>query len=219
MDKPKPASPPPPSPARGQDWRVTVFRYRGLLLVPIALALVLFGQPTEFSAVAGIAIALLGELLRVWAVGYSGATTRADVVTAPALVTAGPYALMRNPLYVGNAIIAIGFTVAFSGGVPLGQWFWLLVFALAVIITVYAAIIPLEEEHLAHAFGMRYTEYTTLVPRFIPWKGPMVASKQQGTWNKKVILNAEIVTIGWFVLMAVVVILKLTVLRGYVIIL
>jgi protein-S-isoprenylcysteine O-methyltransferase Ste14 len=219
MDKPKPAGPPPRTPARSQDWRVTVFRYRGLLLLPIALALVIFGQPSEFSAAVGITIAFLGELLRVWAVGYSGATTRADVVTAPALVTAGPYALMRNPLYVGNAMIAIGFTVAFSGGVPLGQWFWLLLFVLAVIITVYAAIIPLEEEHLAHAFGMRYTEYTTLVPRFIPWKGPMDASKQQGTWNKKVILNAEIITIGWFVLMVVVVILKLTVLRGYVVIL
>ena len=100
--------------------------------MPVALALIIFGQPTELSASIGVAIALCGELLRIWAVGYSGDTTRADVVTAPELVTAGPYALVRNPLYLGNAIIAIGFTIAFSGGIPFGQSFWLLIFVLAV---------------------------------------------------------------------------------------
>lgn len=218
MDKPKPAGPPPRSPARAQDWRAVVFRYRGALLVPVALALIVFGQPSEISAILGIAIAAVGEALRIWAVGYSGETTRADVIITPHLVTAGPYALMRNPLYVGNAIIALGFTVAFSGGIPLGEWFWLFFFVLAMIVAVYAMIIPLEEEHLAHAFGMRYTEYTTLVPRFIPWKGPLDKKKQQGTWSSKVIKNAEVVTIAFFVLMAVVLVLKLTVLRGYVLI-
>lgn len=187
--------------------------------MPVAVALVIFGQPSTTSAVLGVAIAALGEALRIWAVGYSGETTRADVITAPQLVTAGPYALMRNPLYVGNAMIALGFTVAFSGGIPLGQWFWLLVFVLAVVITVYAMIIPLEEEHLAQSFGTRYTEYTTLVPRFIPWKGELVKTKQQGKWNKKVIRNSEVVTLGFFVVMLAVVILKLTVLHGYTVIL
>jgi len=213
MDKPKPATPP-RTPSKGQDWRADVFKNRGLILLPVALVLVIFGQPTGLSAVIGIAIALCGELLRVWAVGYSGETTRADVVTAPALATAGPYALMRNPLYVGNAIIAIGFTVAFGGGIPLGQWLWLLAFVLALVIGVYASIVPLEEEHLAHKFGMRFTEYTTLVPRFIPWKGSLDKKKQQGTWSPKVIRTAELTTIGYFILMVLITVLKLTVLRG-----
>jgi protein-S-isoprenylcysteine O-methyltransferase Ste14 len=217
MDKPKPAVPP-RAPVRGQDWRAFVFKNRGALLVPVALALVVFGQPTQFSAVIGVIIALFGEALRIWAVGYSGETTRASTVTAPQLATAGPYALIRNPLYVGNAIIAVGFTVAFSGGVPAGQWFWLLVFVLAAVIAVYALVIPLEEEHLARAFGMRYTEYTTLVPRFMPLKGPLAQNKQQGTWQRKTIFKAEIVTIGFFALMVVVLWLKLSVLRGYAVI-
>ena len=51
----------------------------------------------------------------MWAVGYSGVTTRGDTVTAPALVTAGPYAYVRNPLYVGNFLTAAGFAIAFTG--------------------------------------------------------------------------------------------------------
>ncbi|HME82373.1 MAG TPA: isoprenylcysteine carboxylmethyltransferase family protein [Candidatus Eremiobacteraceae bacterium] len=214
MDKTKPAAPPPRNPAQGQDWRAVVFKNRGALLVPVALALIIFGQPTELSATIGVIIALCGELLRIWAVGYSGDTTRADVVTAPELVTAGPYALVRNPLYVGNAIIAIGFTIAFTGGIPFAQSFWLLVFVLAIVIAVYAVVIPLEEEYLARTFGYRYTEYTTMVPRFIPWKGALAKSKQQGTWKRKVIGSAEVTTIVLFALMVVVLVLKLTVLRG-----
>ncbi|MBV8082485.1 MAG: isoprenylcysteine carboxylmethyltransferase family protein [Candidatus Eremiobacteraeota bacterium] len=195
-----------------------VFKNRGLLLVPVALALVVFGRPSAMSALIGIAIAACGELLRIWAVGYSGATTRADVVTAPQLVTAGPYALMRNPLYVGNALIALGFTIAFSA-VPTAQFVWLLVFVVVLLVTVYAAIIPLEEEYLARAFGMRYTEYTTLVPRFIPWKGELAKSKQQGKWNGSVIGSSEITTLALFALMTLAVILKLTVLRDYTVVL
>ena len=41
-------------------------------------------------------IAIAGELLRCWAVGYSGVTTRDDAVGAPELVTAGPYAYWRH---------------------------------------------------------------------------------------------------------------------------
>src|SRR5579872_954434 len=100
-------------------WKNVVFKNRGLLLVPVAVVLVVFGRPSLESAIVGILVAACGELLRIWAVGYSGVTTRANVVTAPALVTAGPYSRMRNPLYVGNTIIAVGFWIALSGNVSL----------------------------------------------------------------------------------------------------
>ena len=61
---------------------------------------------------------------------------------------------------------------------------------------------------------MRFTEYTTLVPRFVPWKGALSKSKQQGTWKRKVIGNAEVMTIALFALMVVVLLLKLTAFRG-----
>ena len=69
-------------------FRTLVFKNRGALLVPVALVLLVFGRPSPASAIIGVAIAALGELLRIWAVGYSGVTTRAEIVTAPTLVTA-----------------------------------------------------------------------------------------------------------------------------------
>ena len=135
------------------EWQMWVFKNRGLLLVPVALILVLFGSPSLRSAVVGIAVAGLGELIRIWAVGYSGVTTRSDVVTAPKLVTAGPYAFVRNPLYVGNAIIALGFWLAFSGNVPITTSLVMFAVVAVLIVSVYATIIPLEESYLAQTFG------------------------------------------------------------------
>ena len=106
----------PPEPAELPAWRAFVFKHRGTLLALPAIALVAFGKPTRGSAAAGLPVAVAGEVLRCWAVGFTGATTRADRVTAPELVTGGPYAHVRNPLYVGNLITALGFTIAFTGG-------------------------------------------------------------------------------------------------------
>ena len=88
-----------------------IFRWRGFLLIPVALAALWLGRPSPASFALGLAVALLGEALRVWAVGYAGATTRESELAAPRLVTAGPYAFVRNPLYVGNCITALGFWI------------------------------------------------------------------------------------------------------------
>src|SRR6202044_1293304 len=93
-----------------------VFARRGELLAVPAVVLALLGRPSAFSIAVGLPLAFVGEAIRAWAVGYSGVTTRGDAVTAPALVTAGPYAYLRNPLYAGNFITALGFAIAFTGG-------------------------------------------------------------------------------------------------------
>ena len=63
-----------------------VFKNRGLLLALPAAALAACGRPSARSVVLGLPLAVAGELVRCWAVGYSGVTTRHDVVTAPKLV-------------------------------------------------------------------------------------------------------------------------------------
>lgn len=180
------------------------------MLVPAALALVIFGRPTLASAVVGIAIAALGELLRIWAVGYSGATTRADAVTAPTLVTAGPYSFVRNPLYIGNAITALGFSLAFSGGLPVIQSAIVLAFVALVVALVYATIIPLEEAYLTAKFGAPYREYVARVPRLIPLRRALAAGERRGTWRADVILRAEIMTLLLFGIMVAAVFVKLS---------
>src|SRR5579862_3610326 len=100
---------------RTDDVQAFVFKNRGALLAVPAALLAAFGKPSALSVTVGLPLAIAGELIRCWAVGYSGTTTRGDAVEAPKLVTAGPYAYVRNPLYVGNFITAAGFAIAFTG--------------------------------------------------------------------------------------------------------
>jgi protein-S-isoprenylcysteine O-methyltransferase Ste14 len=190
-------------------FRTLVFKNRGALLVPVAVVLLVFGKPSPASAVIGISVAAIGELFRIWAVGYSGVTTRAEIVTAPSLVTAGPYAVLRNPLYLANAIIALGFWFVFAGGISIPEAAILLVIVLALVIGVYAVIIPLEEAYLAGVFGDQYRRYLHSVPRMLPLGGSLPREDQKGSWRAEVIARAEIITLTFFALMIVVVVLKL----------
>lgn len=194
---------------RSGGWRTVVFKNRGALLVPVAIVLLVFGRPSLLSAQIGIAVAVLGELLRIWAVGYSGETTRADIVTAPSLVTAGPYGATRNPLYVANSIIALGFWLAFAGGISPLEATLTFVVVVALVAGVYAVIIPLEEAYLAGHFGDAYRRYVASVPRIVPIGASLPAAERSGTWRADVIVRAEIITLVFFVLMLTIVYLKL----------
>jgi protein-S-isoprenylcysteine O-methyltransferase Ste14 len=169
--------------------RAFVFKNRGALLALPALSLVVFGKPTRMSAAVGVPLAVAGELLRCWAVGYTGTTTRGDRVIAPRLVTAGPYAHVRNPLYVGNFITALGFTLAFTGGLSRGKRLTLAALGLGTMLAVYAMIVPHEEEFLARTFGDDYSDYRARVPA-LGWR-VTPAQPARGTYDPGVIVEAE----------------------------
>ncbi len=154
-----------------------------------AVSLAIVGKPTRASATLGVPLALAGEAIRCWAVGYSGVTTRGDTVTAPQLVTAGPYAYVRNPLYVGNFLTALGFTIAFTGGLAPRPRAALAVVGLGTMLGVYAAIVPLEEDYLRATFGAAFDEYVARVPRVVPRAAP--AEPQVGAYDAGVIARAE----------------------------
>lgn len=192
-----------------QSWKDAIFKNRGLLLVPVAIILIVLGRPSLESAIIGIVVAALGEVVRIWAVGYSGVTTRANVVTAPALVTAGPYSRMRNPLYVGNAITALGFWIAFSGRLSFSEALVMLACVLLVVGGVYGVIIPLEEDFLEKQFGGQYRRYRDQVPRIVPASRPLNKQQQRGQWHAQVIKRAESITLSYFLFMTIAVLLKL----------
>jgi protein-S-isoprenylcysteine O-methyltransferase Ste14 len=169
-----------------------VFKNRGALLAVPALALAAFARPSAFSITLGLPLAIAGELLRCWAVGYSGVTTRNDVVEAPKLVTGGPYAYVRNPLYLGNFITATGFAVAFTGkNAPLARCA-LVIGSLAAMAAVYATIIPHEEAFLRSEFGEEFDRYCERVPPVVPQLEPMPDGS--GEWHSEVIAAAESTT-------------------------
>ena len=166
-----------------------VFKNRGALLSVPAVLLSLFGKPSAFSVAAGLPLAFLGEALRCWAVGYSGATTRSDRVEAPKLVTAGPYAYVRNPLYLGNFITAAGFTLAFTGRNSFFGRAALAFAALGSIAAVYSMIIPHEEQFLQREFGDEFTAYCDRVPPIVPLSEP--AENGTGEYDADVLLSSE----------------------------
>lgn len=171
------------------DFKAFVFKNRGALLAVPAVILAAFGKPSAFSVTLGLPLALAGELVRCWAVGYSGVTTREDHVTAPELVTAGPYAYVRNPLYVGNFVTAAGFALAFTGGNGALERTALIAASLGTMAAVYTIIVPHEEGFLGSQFGAAYSQYCAEVPRIVPALEP--AGDRRGTWKASVIANAE----------------------------
>ncbi|HTZ54274.1 MAG TPA: isoprenylcysteine carboxylmethyltransferase family protein [Candidatus Acidoferrum sp.] len=188
------------------DLQALVFKNRGLLLAIPAVLLAAFGKPSATSVALGLPVAFAGELIRCWAVGYSGVTTRGDHVEAPHLVTAGPYAYVRNPLYVGNFITALGFAVAFTGKNSAGAKVGLVGGSLAAMAAVYATIVPHEEAFLRSEFGRVFDEYCERVPPVIPQTEP--APGGEGTWNPGVIREAESRTFATFGAMLGMLVLK-----------
>ncbi len=171
------------------ELQALVFKNRGASLAVPALLLLIFGKPNAFGVSIGLPLAFAGELLRCWAVGYSGVTTRGNAVIAPELVTAGPYAYVRNPLYVGNFMTAAGFAIAFTGANSLAGKIALIAGCLGVMAAVYAIIIPHEEKFLRARFGEAFVRYCESVPPIVPQLEP--AEAQQGAWKPEVIARAE----------------------------
>jgi protein-S-isoprenylcysteine O-methyltransferase Ste14 len=186
-----------------------IFKYRGWLFIPTAIAMLYLAKPTMPSLVFGLAVSfLLGEGIRIWAVGFTGVTTRDDKVVAPSLVTAGPYAHLRNPLYLGNLISWIGFCIASAGAVP--PWAAAVIFGATILSygVIYGAIIPLEEAYLEKTFGEPFKEYVKSVPRLLPRPAPY--QNAQGRYDPGVILRAELHTILMLLALAAVLVLKFT---------
>jgi len=138
-----------------------LFRHRGILPVPFILLLILLGDPRPWSWAVGLPLIFLGEALRFWGVGHAGGATRARDLRAHALCTRGPFAHVRNPLYLGNTLMALGTVTV--GGV------WFLMVAQPVLYTLYYYfIIRFEEPFLEREFGAAYAVYRRQVRRFIP---------------------------------------------------
>ena len=176
-------------------------------MLPLAIMVLIIGKPTAISYAVGIAIAVLGEALRIWGVGYAGRTTRSHEIVAPHLVTSGPYAYLRNPLYLGNAITGLGFIVVACGNASLQEKVFLLVFYILSYSLVYGVIIPEEEQFLRETFKETYVEYTKRVPRLIPRLKPY--EERQGRFSWSPVFSGEIQTIIMFLLFSIIMLLKI----------
>jgi protein-S-isoprenylcysteine O-methyltransferase Ste14 len=104
---------------------------------------------------------LLSALLRTWATSYLRSDVMQDhALHAEKVVASGPYRHVRNPLYLGNILMAVGMGLLAS---RLG-------FAVIVIgnIVFCLRLIGLEESNLRKEQGESYTEFCRRVPRLLP---------------------------------------------------
>ncbi len=135
----------------------------------IALLLRAFDPPLggplpPWTESVGIAFLAAGGVLALWCVGafiVRGRGTPALFDPPRRFVAVGPYRVVRNPMYVGGALLLLGFGLAQrSPAIVLFVPVWWLVFHLLVV---------MYEERALHAkFGPEYDDYCRRTPRWLP---------------------------------------------------
>ncbi len=170
------------------DFSLKVFKYRSYSPLPFLLLMVIFQQPSLLTMITGFGLILLGEFFRLWGVSYAGSETRTTGgVGGTYLVISGPYAYVRNPLYLGNMLLYCGVGVMSNALFP-----YLLIAAFVFFYWQYWVIINTEEEYLVSAFGEKYNQYRKAVPRLIPSFFPYQNKDvQQPSYNLKAGLKSE----------------------------
>ncbi len=156
-----------------------LFKNRGWLPVPfLAVPLFFAGRQTSTTWAAGLLLVLLGELIRIAGVAAAGTVTRRRSRNVGRLVTYGAFAWCRNPLYVGNFLAWMGFTVI--SGV-----FWFLPIAIVIFAIEYTLIVRYEEGVLESIFGQEYLDYKARTPR---WFGrpPANSTSGQHDWQEAI---------------------------------
>ena len=130
-----------------------LFKYRSYTPLPFIIPLFLYARPTILTISIGLIFVIIGESIRLWAVSYAGSETRTRNLGASVLVTQGPFAYTRNPLYLANIIIYFGFGIMANSLNP-----YLTVIGLLYFIFQYNLIIKEEEKRLVELFKDKYNE-------------------------------------------------------------
>ena len=125
-----------------------LLRYLARQRVPLgfvtAVVTAVLAQPTWSSWQLGLMIAIVGELIRIWAAGH--------LEKGREVTRSGPYRWSAHPLYVGSSVMALGIVIA-AHSVIVG------VLAVAYMVATLTAAVLTEEAFLRGRFGGAYDEY------------------------------------------------------------
>jgi protein-S-isoprenylcysteine O-methyltransferase Ste14 len=159
----------------------------------------IFFDASGLSLLIGFVVALVGESIRFWGVSWAGSETRTTSgVGSSYLVISGPFAHVRNPLYIGNILMYVGLGIMSFSLFP-----YLQIVALFFFLFQYYLIVGEEEEFLAKKYGPDYEEFKKNVPAFLPritpYKNEKIAQPQV---NFKKGLKSETRTLQAFLLIS-----------------
>lgn len=171
-----------PRTASELDRQFSFHKFRKLRLYfawAIGIYVVFFTQSFDAGFVFGMPVILLGEAVRIWSHGY--------LRKARKLATSGPYAFVRNPLYVGNFLIGFGFCIIFWQP-------WMIVLYIAGFYLFYWVTVRGEEQRLLYKFKDQYEAYVKHVPRFIPRLTPCSDQRRSKFTSHRVLGHGEHIT-------------------------
>ena len=180
------------------------FKYRSYTPIPFLLLMLIFAEPSVMSMIIGFAIALVGELIRFWGVSWAGSETRTTgEVGGTYLIISGPFALVRNPLYVGNILLYTGIGIMSWSLFPYLQIAAVMFFAVQ-----YHFIVLEEEKYLEEKFDDAFKEYLKNVPRFFPrlisYKDSTI---EQPLYNSKAGVKSEKRTLQAFTFVSLIIVI------------
>jgi protein-S-isoprenylcysteine O-methyltransferase Ste14 len=121
--------------------------------VVLVVIFALTARPVPVLAVAGLALALAGTLVRLYASGFINKNEE--------LATDGPYRFVRHPLYTGNILLVLGFAIA-------GSTWWALPLALLFFWFYYPTAIEYEDRKLRRIFGASWEQWGAHTPALVP---------------------------------------------------
>jgi len=182
-----------------------IFKYRSYTPIPFVILMLIFENATIASLIIGILIAINGELIRLWGVSWAGSETRTTGgVGGTYLVISGPFAYVRNPLYVGNILMYLGLGIMSMSLFP-----YLQIVAIIFFMIQYQFIVKEEEGFLITKFGNDYKNYLQNVPRFLPrvtaYKNDSIP---QPNYNVGAGLKSETRTLQAFVIVALLIVVR-----------
>lgn len=147
----------------------------GLLLVAVCAY---FARPDSGTVAAGLAIAVAGQVFRIYAAGF--------IFKNKQLASSGPYALVRHPLYLGNFLILIGFTLASAN-------LYVVAGVIVFFLVWYPAAIAYEDSKLERIFEDEWREWSKSIRAIIPGRFRLADLKSDG-WDtyQSLIRNGEL---------------------------
>jgi protein-S-isoprenylcysteine O-methyltransferase Ste14 len=150
-------------------------------------ALIYYSRPQMPSFGFGLALVVIGTLIRVWAAGH---LTRDQKLT-----TSGPYQYSRNPFYLGRFLLIIGFALMsglsnnFSDARNVAVW----VIFMAALLIFFVYYMPRKEAReggrLAKLFGPDYEMWKANVPSLFPRLTPYVMHPKP--WSRELFMGGD----------------------------
>jgi protein-S-isoprenylcysteine O-methyltransferase Ste14 len=134
------------------SWSASARRIRVPLGFAFAILYFWLAKPTLRSVLIGAGLVIPGLLIRALASGHLQKNEQ--------LATGGPYAYIRNPLYLGSLILSIGFALA-------ARSWWIVGGIIFLFFVIYLPVIRAEEAFLRERFP-EFDAYARAVPSLFP---------------------------------------------------